>query len=371
MSEEQSIFEMSDEDVSSKPYSAFANESNEVDESQEETQVDTEVEIHQEFDTDEDNNEVEDTADESDTDSNDNANQFEEDSTSDSNDDSDEKEKESDEKQQSEDLDYEVAYKEIFKPFKANGKEIQVKTPEEAIQLMQMGANYNKKMSGIKDQLPYLKMLEKNKLLDTDKLSYAIDLLNGDQRAIAKLVKEHDLDLFDIEEDEAYSPSDKSVSKEEIEFQEVIQDLKNSENYDRVISTVTEVMDAASKQFIVNNPKVMNVIEMHMAEGIYDIIWDEVERRNTTGNSLQGLNSLEAYKVVGDYLNEQGLLGGNSQKEEKKVVKQQQVENTKRKKQATSKPKTNPKQNNNENKINPLEMSDEEFAKLSGMSHLR
>lgn len=370
MSEEKSVFEMSDEDVLNKPYSAFAKESNEIDESQEDTQADTEVDNHQEKDSDEDRNEFDDTADESDTDSNDNADPSDEDSTSDSNDDSDEKEEESDEKQESEEINYEEAYKQIFKPFKANGKDIQIKTAEEAIQLMQMGANYNKKMSGIKDQLPYLKMLEKNKLLDTDKLSYAIDLLNGDQRAIAKLVKEHDLDLFDIEEDEEYKPSDKSVSKQEIEFQEVIQDLKNSDNYDRVIETVTEVMDNPSKQFIVNNPQVMNVIEMHMAQGIYDTIWEEVERRNSTGTSLQGLNSLEAYKVVGDYLNEQGLLGGNQQ-EDKSVIKQEQEEKTKRKKQATSKPKTNPKQNNNDNKINPLEMSDEEFAKLSGMSHLR
>lgn len=370
MSEEKSFFEMSDEEVNSKPYSAFAKESNEVDESQEESQVDTEVDDLQEDDTEEDHNEFDDTAEESDTDSNDNADPSDEDSTSDSNDDSDEKEEESDEEQESKDVNYEEAYKQIFKPFKANGKEIQVKTPEEAIQLMQMGANYNKKMSGIKDQLPYLKMLEKNKLLDTDKLSYAIDLLNGDQRAIAKLVKEHDLDLFDIQEDEDYQPSDKSVSKQEIEFQEVIQDLKNSDNYDRVIETVTEVMDNASKQFIVNNPQVMNVLDLHMAEGIYDTIWEEVERRNATGDSLNGLNSLEAYKVVGDYLNEKGLLGGKAP-ENKKVIKEEKKEITKRKKQATSKPKTNPKQDNDNNKINPLEMSDEEFAKLSGMSHLR
>lgn len=370
MSEEISIFEMSDEEVLNKPHSAFADKSSEVDEQHEESETDTEDNELQESDVEEDNDEGDDESTESETDSNDDAGKYLDNSNSDSNDDSEYTEKESEEDTETEDLDYEDAYKQIFKPFKANGKEIQVKTAEEAIQLMQMGANYNKKMSGIKDQLPYLKMLEKNELLDTEKLSYAIDLLNGDQRAIAKLVKEHDLDLFDIEEDEGYAPSDKSVSSQEIEFQEVVQELKNSENYDRVIHTVTEVMDDSSKQFIVNNPRVMNVFETHISEGIYDTIWNEVERRNATGDSLEGLNSLEAYKVVGDYLNEQGLLGVEAPKE-KDTSKQEAQEKIKRKKQAASKPKTNPNQKTNTNKINPLEMSDEEFAKLSGLSHLR
>lgn len=370
MSEEKSIFEMSDEDVINQPYSTFAIESNDVDEHQKDTQEDTDADEPLDTDNVEDNDNAEDDfAEESETDSDINAYKYEDNSNNDTNDDSEDEDRESENKQESESVNYEEAYKQIFKPFKANGKELQVKTPEEAIQLMQMGANYNKKMSGIKDQLPYLKMLEKNQLLDKDKLSYAIDLLNGDQRAIARLVKEHDLDLFDIEEDEGYTPTDKSVSKQEIEFQEVIEDLKNSDNYDRVIQTVTEVMDDNSKQFIVNNPKVMQVLETHMTQGIYDTIWNEVERRQSTGDSLQGLNSLEAYKVVGDYLNEQGLLGGEAP-EDKQVSKQREEEKNKRKKQATSKPKTNPNSKQT-NKINPLELSDEEFAKLSGMSHLR
>ena len=52
-------------------------------------------------------------------------------------------------------FDYESAYKKVSEPFKANGVDIQVKEPDDIVRLMQMGANYQKKMSQLK---PHLKM---------------------------------------------------------------------------------------------------------------------------------------------------------------------------------------------------------------------
>ena len=268
-------------------------------------------------------------------------------------------------------VDYKEAYEKIFKPFKANGKEIQVKNPEEAIQLMQMGANYNKKMAGIKQQLPILKMLEKNNLLDERKLSYAVDLMNGDKAAIARLVKETEVDLYDIDEEsgDTYEPSYKGVSDQEMQLTQTIEDLRDSPAYDRTIEIATDVWDSPSQQFIVNNPGLLNVLAQHIESGIFDTIWNEAERLMTIGELPQHLNSLEAYKVTGDHMNEQGLIGegnSNAQAQQNKTSKQ---EATKRKKQATQKPKSAGRNQTNNNAINPLELSDEEFEKL-GAEHL-
>lgn len=43
-------------------------------------------------------------------------------------------------------VDYKAGYEQIMALTKANGKTMQVKSVEEAIQLMQMGANYTRKM---------------------------------------------------------------------------------------------------------------------------------------------------------------------------------------------------------------------------------
>lgn len=268
-------------------------------------------------------------------------------------------------------VDYKEAYEKIFKPFKANGKEIQVKNPEEAIQLMQMGANYNKKMAGIKQQLPILKMLEKNNLLDERKLSYAIDLMNGDKAAIARLVKETEVDLYDIDEEsgDTYEPSYKGVSEQEMQLTQTIEDLRDSPAYDRTIEIATDVWDNPSQQFIVNNPGVLNVLAQHIESGIFDTIWKEAERLMTIGELPQHLNSLEAYKVTGDHMNEQGLIGEGNSNAKAQQNKNSKREATKRKKQATQKPKSAGRNQTNNNAINPLELSDEEFEKL-GAEHL-
>ena len=267
-------------------------------------------------------------------------------------------------------VDYKAVYEQIFAPFKANGKEIQVRSADEVIQLMQMGANYNKKMAGIKEYQPILKMLEKYDFLDENKLSYAIDIMSGDKAAIAKLLSDSEIDLYDLDQDsgESYAPSYKGVSEKEIELADTIDGLKDSPVYEETLKVATEVWDNASQQFIINNPSVLNVLEQHISSGIFETVWNEVERLQLLGK-LEGLNSLEAYKVVGDHLNEQGVLGGTGPKKEAKSSKEQRQETTRRKKQATQRPKGAAGRKRNKDVINPLSLSDEEFEKL-GAEHL-
>ena len=90
---------------------------------------------------------------------------------------------------ESEKTDYEAFYKEVMTPFKANGKLIELRNPAEAVQLMQMGANYTRKMQAIQQHRKVLTMLENNGLLDEGKLSFLIDIEKKNPDAIQKLVK--------------------------------------------------------------------------------------------------------------------------------------------------------------------------------------
>lgn len=53
---------------------------------------------------------------------------------------------------------------------------IELRDSSEAVQLMQKGANYTRKMQDIAPHRKVLLMLENNGLLDEGKLSYLIDL---------------------------------------------------------------------------------------------------------------------------------------------------------------------------------------------------
>ena len=138
-------------------------------------------------------------------------------------------------------VNYEDFYKKVMAPFKANGKTISLKSPDEAIQLMQMGANYTRKMQSIAPYRKTLMMLEKAQLLDEDKLSYAIDLLNGNQEAIKKLLKDTKVDPleFNTEDNVNYQPGlNNRVSDAEVNFKSTLDDLVSTADG---LNTVKEI----------------------------------------------------------------------------------------------------------------------------------
>ena len=72
------------------------------------------------------------------------------------------------------DFNYKEGYEKLMAPFKANGKMITPRSPEEAISLMQMGANYTRKMQELQPYRKVMLMLQNNGLMDEEKLSFLI-----------------------------------------------------------------------------------------------------------------------------------------------------------------------------------------------------
>ena len=70
-------------------------------------------------------------------------------------------------------VDYKSIYEQVFKPFKANGKEITPKSVEDIISLMQMGANYTKKMQLMAPMKKVVQSLD-NAKIDEQELNFLI-----------------------------------------------------------------------------------------------------------------------------------------------------------------------------------------------------
>lgn len=274
-------------------------------------------------------------------------------------------------------LDYESEYKKILAPFKANGKEMQVESVDDALTLMKMGANYNKKMAGLKPNLKLLKMLENNELLDESKLSYLIDLDKKNPAAIAQLVKDSGIDPLDItpEEGQEYKPESHKVNDAEVELDAVLEEIQDTDTYQDTIDTVSKQWDESSRKVIVDNPQIIKVINDQKANGVFDQISKVVEREKMLGR-LNGLSDLEAYRQVGDQIHAEG---GFTQKEETPaeanepvqptVPKTQADPNLKNKKRAASPTKSTPRKAVTSD-FNPLSLSDEEFDKLVSSKYL-
>lgn len=274
--------------------------------------------------------------------------------------------------------DYKAFYEQVTAPFKANGKTIQLSDPAEAIQLMQMGANFTRKMQAIAPHRKTLLMLENNGLLDEDKLSYLIDLDKKNPEAIKKLVKEAGIDPLDIDTNEElkYQQGNHKVSEEHVRFVSTLEDLESSPEGVATLQAINS-WDNASKQEIGKYPDVMTTIHTHRQLGWYDAIANEVERQRILGNIASNVSFLQAYTDVGNRLSQSGALKDPAQQsaqptQSQQTAQQQQgvrrvaspkpsVSNSDKAKAASTSRATGKKAA--PPKMNPLAMSDDDFLK--------
>jgi hypothetical protein len=268
-------------------------------------------------------------------------------------------------------IDYKAAYEKLTAPFKANGKEMRVDSVDDVIRLMQMGANYNFKMSALKPNLKVMKLLENNGLLDEQKLSFLIDLDKKNPEAITKLIKDSGIDPMDVKIDETstYTPNTYTVDDREIDLDTAIEEIKSSDTYTKTIDIVSNKWDGPSKQTVANSPQLLKTINDHVARGVYDVIDRELTKERVLGR-LNGLSDIEAYKQIGDAIQAKGGFDHLFQEQGHQITQPKGVVTSKQKSEdpavkAKKRAVSSPKQTTTAKKpdFNPLSMSDEEFEK--------
>lgn len=209
----------------------------------------------------------------------------------------------------SEEVDYKARYEQIMAPFKANGRTFTPESPDDVLRLMQLGANYTKKMQGLQPHLKAVRMLDNNGLLDEQKLNYLIDLDQKNPEAIKKLLRDAKIDPMDIDTstEPAYRPGNHSVSDQEMAFSEALDTVRSTPSGEETIRILDSTWDRQSKKEVFQDPSLLSVINSHRVEGIYDRIVEVLERKRMLGE-FQNVPFLHAYKAVGDELHAAGKL---------------------------------------------------------------
>ena len=268
--------------------------------------------------------------------------------------------------QETDTFDYENAYNQVTAPFKANGATMQVKSPEDIVRLMQMGAGAQKQMAKLKPNLKLIKMLENNNLLDERRLNNLIDLSKNDSKAIAKLVKDSgvDPDDIDIENASTYQPNNYTVTDSEYELDQVLDSIKHTDTFDKTIDLLTSEWDDKSKTFVSENPNVIKVINDHMLNGVYDKVNAVMQQEKALGK-LSGVTDVDAYKQIIDMLAKNGeLVDGNQQVPvQSNVTDIGDAGSVKRKqnRKAAAPTKQTNTSNNSKQDVSYLTLSDDEF----------
>ena len=195
-------------------------------------------------------------------------------------------------KQEVKEEDLKAIHAAIFKPFKANGKEITPKTAEDVISLMQMGANYTKKMQLMAPLKKAVESLNKASIGEED-LNFLIDVHKGDKEAIKKLLKKHEVDPLDLDmESTNYVPKNNIASDEDVEFTDVIQDIQSS--LPKIQEILSKQWDNKSKDLLLKDPTLMKALHEEIEMGRFDEVQNRLETERTFGR-YKGKSDIEAY----------------------------------------------------------------------------
>jgi len=275
-----------------------------------------------------------------------------------------------DDSPETKEFDYESAYKKVSEPFKANGVDMQVTDPQDIVRLMQMGANYQKKMAQMKPNLKIIKMLENNELLDEVKLHNLIDISKKNPKAVAKLIKESGIDPLDIDTEVPidYKPTDYSVTDKEYHLDQVLDEIKDTDTFNKTINVLTKEWDVKSKSTISDNPEIIGIINSHMGNGVFDKVNAMLQQEKALGK-LSGIADVDAYRQIAEHMHKTGILHeqGSNKKGTPKVSSETETNsqananrNKQRKAVAPVKQTTTKKTTSNEDFLG---LSDEEFMK--------
>lgn len=279
------------------------------------------------------------------------------------------------EKQEPAVINYEEQYKRIMAPFKANGREIKLDSPDDVIKLMQMGANYTKKMQALQPNLKLLKMLENQGLLDEGKINNLIDIHRRNPAAIQQLIKDSGIDPLEIDtsKDPGYVPGNHSVSEQELQFSTILDEVTSTQEGADIVVAIDKQWDDASKQALYKEPVILQHLLAQKQNGVFDAIASEVERRKVLGE-FTGVPFIHAYNQVGRELQAANRLPGQQQPAPATTVVETKAAPAKQaaaapngdKARAASPTKSAPSKVKQD--VNPLSMSDDDFLKLMNIS---
>lgn len=202
-------------------------------------------------------------------------------------------------------VDHKAEYEKLIGvPIKANGREITLKSAEEALRLIQQGAGYTQKMEQLKPARKMAAMLDRAGLLGNEEaLGQMIDLYNGDTKAIAKLVKDLNIDIFSLDKDsgDTYTPKSHLQTDAAVNFQDTLKDIRSLDGGKEALALI-DGMDEQSKQLIWGNSEAIRQIFEYKQTGVYDTVATELERRRVLGQIPADLPYIVAFQKVGEEL---------------------------------------------------------------------
>lgn len=200
-------------------------------------------------------------------------------------------------------INFEDFYHQVTGEFKANGTTMQLTNAEDIVRAMQMGMNYQKKMQSIKPHLRTLKTLEQHNLLGEDKIKFAIDLLRHDPSAISQLLKESNVDTYDLPdvEENPYQSSTTLVDEHQLKFNDTIEELGGYSHGKDILNQV-QGWDDKSTTELYEKPHLLITLAEQAETGLYQDTMGIIARDRALGKIPDSMTDIDAYDYVASTL---------------------------------------------------------------------
>lgn len=256
-------------------------------------------------------------------------------------------------KDESKENEEEIDVKDTFKPieFEIAGQKITLNSEEELKSMLSKGAESLSKQD---NSLELENEIIKQGKITADDLKLLIDAKNGDAKAIAKLAANSNIDILEVEADDAdkYVPTFAPVIISDVEkvAREISADVEHANQFTKIASNLPQDFKAA----IMSNANDLKTFSEHIKNGLAQQIIPEAMKLVYT----KGVSFSDAYVAVGTELIQT--------KQEHKKEERQLTDREKELRKKASESGNN--QSNSGRKTLTVDdianMSDEEFANL-------
>ena len=159
---------------------------------------------------------------------------------------------------------------------KANGKEFEM-TLDELKQTASKGMDYLKKTTALKPYRTMIAAMEENKVSPED-INLLIDLKKGNKEAIAKLIKENEVDVYDLPEANDYTPQEYRQSETALEMKEVLSTISKDAEFSRT-SEIYNAFDEQTKAFLNEDPSRIVGLHNDVKTGVFDKVLPLAEKK--------------------------------------------------------------------------------------------
>lgn len=278
--------------------------------------------------------------------------------------------------QAEEEIDYKAFYDEVTAPIRADGRDFTIKSSEDLRNLVSKGLDYTQKTQQIAPYRKTLAFLRDNNALDDTKLSYMVDLINKDEKAVKQLIREmtaepkeegkQKLELYDLDpeqEDESqryHFQNKNTITDEQLNFRETFDEVNTSEGGNAFLNKINQKFDSSSLDYLYQNPQAIKLLYQADRAGQFDQIMDKMQYNDMIHpENVQRENTITRFMKTGQSMPE--LFQQNQQPTQQQVVQQRQQQN--RVKSASIPRASGGK---SRNFVDPLDMSDEEFKAQFG-----